>query len=76
MAKKRKPVGNPIIRTDAELDALTAKPPTSAEIDEMIARTERVSPLLAALLRAKEVNPNDVTAAAKPAKPKKPKTTA
>ena len=52
--RKRKPIGKPLPRSDAEIDALLAQPPTAAEQAEMISRAQRISPIFAAMLRATE----------------------
>ena len=53
-SRPRRPAGRPIIRTDAQIDAEVMPPPDGAEIAELVAYARRISPIVAALLLAKD----------------------
>ena len=64
MAAIRRKPGKPLPLTDEDLDVMAGGQPTAAEQAELIARVQRVSPLLAKLMQAEEINADESTGTA------------
>ena len=64
MATTRRKPGKPLPLTDEDLETMAGGQPTPAEQAELIARVQRVSPLLAKLMQAEEINADESTGTA------------